>query len=165
MEIQLARFGKRLWLAAFLALVVAFFVSPLRGQVCISQLRFSNDNEQVNAGLGDYIRYLRQGEFQDPVPPHKIRRKTEPPFTTVENLKSRFPSCCRVISFSDSDYGKPSWYEWLSGEVGSHVRIVVDVPYFGDGGEQLSVRQMQIIPVSTCGTIATDQFYTPIGGM
>lgn len=145
--------------------IAGFFISPLRGKVCISEFRLADPQQQIDAALEDYIRYLRHGEFKDPAPPRKITRRIDPPFTTIEDLTNRFQNCCNLVRFSESDYGSPNWFEWLSGKVGSHVNIELQIPYIGDNGEPLRFAQSQVIPVSTCGSIRTDRFYTPIGGL
>jgi hypothetical protein len=163
--VKTASLLKLVFYVAIPLVILGFFISPLRSRVCISEFRLSNDQQQIDAALEDYMKYLRHGEFQDPVPPRKITRKIQPAFTTVDDFKTRFPNCCRILPFSNSDYFPPTWYEWLTGKVGSHVSVEFSVPYLGDRGEPLELAHRQAIPVSTCGSIKTDRFRTPIGGL
>lgn len=146
--------------------IVGFFISPLRGKICISEFQLSDPQQQIDAALDYYVEYLaRKHDFQDPVPPRKIFRQISPPFSTVTDFKARFPDCCKIVSFSDSEFLPPGWFEWSIGDVGSHVKIDFSVPYFGDNGVPLEIAHQQVIPVSPCGSIRADVPRYPIGGM
>jgi hypothetical protein len=152
------------WLSLTVA-TVAFFVSPLRGHVCISQFRLSNESEQIEAALDYYVASLSNDvEFQDPHKP-KTRRLINPKFTTKENFKSRFPNCCKLVPDSESLVGESGWEAWLTGGVAKQVMIEFTVPYLGDLGEQREIAHQQTIPVSTCDTVRWDVFYTSIGAV
>jgi hypothetical protein len=153
------------WLS-LTAATVAFFVSPLRGHVCISQFRLSNESEQVEAALDYYVESLANDvEFRQRDKQQWNKRLINPKFTTKENFKSRFPNCCSVFPESESLQGKSGWEAWLTGKVAKHVMIEFTVPFLGDLGEQREIAHQETIPVSTCGTVRWDVFYTPIGGM
>jgi hypothetical protein len=141
--------------------ILAFFISPLRGRVCISEFRLTNDQQQIDAALNRYVESLRaRRTFEDAnLKVHEIATT----HSTVEEFKSRFPQCCKVVEISDSEKIGTSQLTWITGDIGSFVAIEFKVPYRDAGGKLQEIAHWQEVPVSTCEKVATEVYFRPIG--
>jgi hypothetical protein len=158
------RWFKRLviWGLVPLALI-ALFMSPLRGNVCLFEFRLSNERQQIEAALDYYIpRLSRKVDFEDE---EQKTRIILPQFTTKENFKLRFPDCCSVTSVSKTVGAIWDWESWFVGKTVAFVNIVFEVPYMGDSAETLTVQHYDQIPISSCGAIESEVFTNPIGSV
>jgi hypothetical protein len=147
---------------------VVFFMSPLRGNVCISQFRLSDEKEQIEAALDYYVPSLSAKidfEYDDPETLNKDYKThlIEPRFTTKEDFKLRFPDCCSVTTVFKSVGTIWDWEAWLTGKTVAFVNVVFEVGYVNENSTAAIVHHYEQIPVSSCDAIEADVFTNGIG--